>query len=133
MVTCIRVKHLKSNLAINVGSSDDERRYIIAVLHCSSINSLFRLNDFMRDGKQAIHGCIGLKHPSWIAEDPNTPKPVFKANDAEMDKKSKNPLYFEYVMEDSGGIPYQISTEYKFYTRVAKSLIGILTVSASCH
>jgi hypothetical protein len=84
----------------------------------------------MRDGKQTIHGSIGLKHPSWIAEDRNTPKPVFQADDAEMNKKSKSPLYFEYVLEDSGGIPYQISPLHKFYTRVSKSLIGIIMVSA---
>ena len=84
----------------------------------------------MRDGKQDIHGSAGLKHLSWIAEDPNTPKPVFKANDAEMNKKTKSHLYFEYCLEDSGGIPYRISMEHKFYTRVSKSLIEIIKVRA---
>ena len=100
------------------------------MLYCASNDSLKRLNAFMRNGKQSIHGFVGLKHPSWIAEDPNTPKPVFRAIDAEMENSSKSPLYFQYVKEDSGGIPFQVSSFNKFYTHVSQSLIEIIKVSA---
>ena len=68
----------------------------------------------MRDGKQDIHGSAGLKHLSWIAEDPNTPKPVFKANDAEMNKKLKALFILNIVWKipEASRIGYQWSISF---------------------
>ena len=92
---------------------------------------LLRLREFMKNGKEKLHGCEGLKHLSWIADSPSALKPTFKAMDHEMELPNKSPLYFQYLKPDAGDIPYRLSpSDAKFYTHVFKSLSRIVQVSA---
>jgi hypothetical protein len=76
--------------------------------------------DFMKNGKEEIHGTEGLKHSSWLAE-----KPIgqhnFVLEDPEMESQSKNPLYFEFHNLSSLSIPFKLGNVAKFYTTVFKS------------
>ena len=83
--------------------------------------------DFMKNEKEQIHGSEGLKHPSWIAEQP-IGQHSFILHDQELESQAKNPLYFEYHARAAPSLPFRLGQRGKFYTSVFKNTHVIMKV-----